>query len=517
MQRLSSDDTQERREAAYELADLGPDAKEAVPALIKALDDRDTQVWAEATGALARIGPDAAAAVDELMSHLGSRDRQRWYRTAHALGKIGEPALTRLRESLQSEASRLRAGSALALGWMGESAAPATNELVVCLGDEDDETRQQASDTLWKIGVPAVEALQAALDHDSPVVRAGAAYSLAHLDSVPDAVAQRLRELVADENVDVRSRAIEALASVAAEDPANLPALVQAMRDSNESVGQAAVAACLSVSPSLQERGVPLLAELLSADETTRRRVAYVLGRIGPKAAVAVSALIDVYSQNPDGDSPYASALSRIGTEAMSPLVQAVKDGRLSAAQVAGIFANMPMDAQEQLLTNLGHAEAPMREIAARSVGRLVPAPSEAVDRLAELLDDQVPQVRAAAAAALGNLGSASLSVEKSLAEAAADTDGAVRAPRSLRWRRLARSPRISRTRWSGRFPIPARTYDDTQPRHCRRLNRFRKRQLSRSRSCFSPIRIRSFARRQRQRWPPAAEVKTRSTDWWPR
>ncbi len=112
IQQLSSDDTQERREAAYELADLGPDAKEAVPALIKALADRDTQVWAEATGALARIGPDAAAAVDELMSHLSSRDRQRWYRTAHALGKIGEPALTRLRDSLQSETSHLRAGSA---------------------------------------------------------------------------------------------------------------------------------------------------------------------------------------------------------------------------------------------------------------------------------------------------------------------------------------------------------------------------------------------------------------------
>ena len=125
IQQLSSDDTQERREAAYELADLGPDAKEAVPALIKALDDRDTQVWAEATGALARIGPDAAAAVDELMSHLGSRDRQRWYRTAHALGKIGEPALARLRDALQSENLQLRAGSALALGWMGEAAAPA--------------------------------------------------------------------------------------------------------------------------------------------------------------------------------------------------------------------------------------------------------------------------------------------------------------------------------------------------------------------------------------------------------
>ncbi len=245
---------------------------------------------------------------------------------------------------------------------------------------------------------------------------------------MPDAVAQRLRELVADENVDVRSRVIEALASVAAEDPATLPLLVQAMRDRDESVGQAAVAAWLSITPSLQERGVPQLAELLRADDATRRRVAYVLGRIGPKAAVAVSAFIDAYSQSADGDSPYADALSRIGTEAMSPLSQAVKDGRLSAEQVAGIFANMPMDTREQLLSNLGHAEAEMREIAARSVGRLMPAPSEATDRLAELLDDQVPQVRAAAAAALGNLGTATLGVEKSLAEAAADTDGAVRA-----------------------------------------------------------------------------------------
>ena len=61
-QDLSSDDVNERRDAAYELKQLGPRAKAAVPALTRALEDRDPQVWFESIQALARIGPEAAEA-----------------------------------------------------------------------------------------------------------------------------------------------------------------------------------------------------------------------------------------------------------------------------------------------------------------------------------------------------------------------------------------------------------------------------------------------------------------------
>ena len=52
---LADADVNVRRDAAYELAKRGPAAKEALPALITALEDRDPQVWLEAAKALAAI------------------------------------------------------------------------------------------------------------------------------------------------------------------------------------------------------------------------------------------------------------------------------------------------------------------------------------------------------------------------------------------------------------------------------------------------------------------------------
>ena len=57
---LSSSDVNERRDAAYALAALGANARDAVPALVKRLDDSDEQVWFQSVTALARIGPAAS-------------------------------------------------------------------------------------------------------------------------------------------------------------------------------------------------------------------------------------------------------------------------------------------------------------------------------------------------------------------------------------------------------------------------------------------------------------------------
>ena len=92
VQDLKSPDVQVRRDAAYALAELGPSAAEAAPALVEALRDQDTQVWASAAQALGLIGPDAAVAIPALLENLDSRDAQRWYRCCYTLGRIGSPA-----------------------------------------------------------------------------------------------------------------------------------------------------------------------------------------------------------------------------------------------------------------------------------------------------------------------------------------------------------------------------------------------------------------------------------------
>jgi HEAT repeat protein len=60
----------ERWHAAQALANLGPHAHEAVPALVEALKDEDAILRTEAASALARIGPAAKPAVPALVEAL---------------------------------------------------------------------------------------------------------------------------------------------------------------------------------------------------------------------------------------------------------------------------------------------------------------------------------------------------------------------------------------------------------------------------------------------------------------
>jgi len=57
---LKSENDEVRRQAAWALAHMGPEAKAAAPALVEALNDRDKQVGAYAADALKEIDPEAA-------------------------------------------------------------------------------------------------------------------------------------------------------------------------------------------------------------------------------------------------------------------------------------------------------------------------------------------------------------------------------------------------------------------------------------------------------------------------
>jgi len=84
----------DRTYACGELQNLGPLAKPAVPALIRALNCGDFYVEREAPLALAAMGKEARDAVPALIANLKKTDRDAGWFSAQALGDIGEPALT---------------------------------------------------------------------------------------------------------------------------------------------------------------------------------------------------------------------------------------------------------------------------------------------------------------------------------------------------------------------------------------------------------------------------------------
>jgi HEAT repeat protein len=88
---LASDDETRRKRALEALAELGPTAAEAVPALISALDDDDGNLRAAAARALGCVGPEARAGIPALEVGLGDRFRSFRERCREALEKIRSP------------------------------------------------------------------------------------------------------------------------------------------------------------------------------------------------------------------------------------------------------------------------------------------------------------------------------------------------------------------------------------------------------------------------------------------
>jgi HEAT repeat protein len=145
-------DPRTRWMAIVALGELGAAARDAVPALIEALEDPDAAVRWDAAKALGKLGPAAVRAVPALAAvvHEQSDAIVRNYAVA-ALGSIGPPA---------------------------KAAVPA---LIVALKEQSSNLDQQASEALVRIGAPAVPALIEAMKDDDAQVRLKAATTLTRI------------------------------------------------------------------------------------------------------------------------------------------------------------------------------------------------------------------------------------------------------------------------------------------------------------------------------------------------
>ena len=127
---LKSNDALERRLAAHALAEIGPAAREAVPALIEALRDRESFVRVWAAAALARVQPENPDAIPALVA--GTRDGISFVRSLAAwhLGHLGpghpgiESVVPELRELLNDNDPSVRAEAQVALENLAGKGAP---------------------------------------------------------------------------------------------------------------------------------------------------------------------------------------------------------------------------------------------------------------------------------------------------------------------------------------------------------------------------------------------------------
>jgi HEAT repeat protein len=116
-----------RQDIADVLGRIGPDAKDAVPALASVLLENDSALRGRAATALGAIGPEAKAAVPKLV--LALEDRSTLESVVAALAKIGKPAVSGLTNALTDKNPAVRLGAAVALGRIGPDARSAVPAL----------------------------------------------------------------------------------------------------------------------------------------------------------------------------------------------------------------------------------------------------------------------------------------------------------------------------------------------------------------------------------------------------
>ena len=129
-----------------------------VKGLIKALGyQKDSWVRMDAAYALADIGPAARAAIPALIAALANDDLP----ASHALGRIGPVAVPALIAALGDENAKVRANAAFALAYMGAPASGAVPALIIALEDNDHLVQMEAALALGMIGPAAAEAIPA--------------------------------------------------------------------------------------------------------------------------------------------------------------------------------------------------------------------------------------------------------------------------------------------------------------------------------------------------------------------
>jgi HEAT repeat protein len=384
----------ERFQAACELGDIGPEAKAAAPALASLVNDSSYANSTMAARALIRIGPPAVASVVPLLQDPRAAVRKTAAEILGRIGPEAKEAVPALTRALTDTDRGVRLQATTALGQIDPgNAAVRAAELIAALKDKDPEVRGTAAESLGQLSpAPAgvVDALTAALRDDSFQVRLAAVYALGKLGP---AGVPALQGAVQHTDTHIRTTALSRLGDLGdlgdAARPA-LPTLREALRDADLEVRVAAGEALTKLDPTtpLDDLVAELTKALGGADESQRKQAAEALGRLGPAAKSAVPLLVKLLkSGSPEQRDQAVRALGGLGPaarEAVPALIEALQD-RETDRQMA---ADRAASKLRGLTLDLGLS---VRAAAADALGEIGPEAKPAVPALLATLKEVKP------------------------------------------------------------------------------------------------------------------------------
>ncbi len=223
---LGHADPRVRARAARRMGEIGSDATDATPDLIKTLADKDRKVRIETANALGLIGDERA--IDPLIKTMMDSDRKvrRW--ASKAIGRIGKPAILKMVEHLSNKSPlhtltykdeidashSIREVLRARLAALGKVAMP---HIIKGVEHEDRRVKSDCITTLGEIGPDAKESISVLLE------------TLVGSDA-------RLRKLAA-----------RTLGKIGDLDPGVIPALTEASKDRDKKVAKEAKASLKAI------------------------------------------------------------------------------------------------------------------------------------------------------------------------------------------------------------------------------------------------------------------------------
>ncbi len=241
------------------------------------VDGLDVPGWLK-VGLLGEVRSDEA--IPRLLKFVEDSDSDVRSRAVDALGAIGsEVAISRLLKLVEDSDSDVRKSAVDALGAIGDKAA--IPGLLKLLEHSDDDVRKMVVDALGKIGdKDAIPGLLKLVEHSDDDVREIVADALGEIGD--DAAIPGLLKLVEDSGEDVRYSVADALGKIGSE--AAIPGLLKLVEDSDFAVRERVAYALGKIDC---EAAIPLLFKLVEDSNFLVRALAQdVLIKIGYRVAI---------------------------------------------------------------------------------------------------------------------------------------------------------------------------------------------------------------------------------------
>lgn len=301
------DNAEERKNALMIIGRMGPDAKEAVPNIVRFIkrstpaDDRIAHV---AQHALRDIGPDAAAAVPDLIESFPpfffGRFNNIQYRrdlpiTLVAIAPKDPRVKDLLRKGLQDPEAGVRVHSAWKLWQLGERAPELKEIWSQAQRGDDAVVRGRVGIIMAYLARESPELLPLALsalkDPDRHVRRETMDMLVEGNFTQPE-ILDAYMERLADSDESVRAKACRGLGKMGDKAAKAVPQLMKALEDKDMMVRVYAARALYAVDPKTTPSVVDVLAKgLADSNNFVRSAAAEGLGQLGPAASSALPAL----------------------------------------------------------------------------------------------------------------------------------------------------------------------------------------------------------------------------------